>query len=153
MGVGVGNPVYRYIHRRHYLGGNMRKCPICASAHDNVDGVIMHLRNKEGGGHDQITNQYEAVQVIQDSDDAVPEVSRESMEAEESDDDQLEEDSTPVESDTDPSSYFDEPDGRPIANDDIPLPCEHEYINPEDLPDREILVTCSVCGDQWAFSK
>ena len=131
----------------------MRKCPICGSAHDNVDGVIMHLRNKEGGGHDKITNQYEAVQVIQDSDDAVPEVSRETMEAEQSDDQQLEEDSTAVESDSDPASYFDEPDGRPIANDDIPLPCEHEYINPDDLPDREILVTCSVCGDQWAFQK
>jgi hypothetical protein len=111
------------------------------------------MRNKPGEGHENITNQYQAVQRIQDSDQSVPEVSRETTPTEEGNKTQLEDGTEPADTPNDPSSYFDEPDGEPITKDEIKLPCGHETITLENLPDRRIDVTCSVCDKKWGFEK
>jgi len=135
-------------------------CPICDSLHANIDGVIMHLRNKQDSEHNHIDNQYQAVAVIQESENAVPEVSTDTQNGNSgtmsggstSDDTDL--DGGPeTEAADNPESVFDEPTGSAVSSTDIELPCGHESLDASELPDREVLVSCTVCGDEWAFQK
>jgi hypothetical protein len=135
-------------------------CPICDSLHANIDGVIMHLRNKQDSDHNHIDNQYQAVAVIQESENAVPELSTDTQN---DDSDSMSGDSTSPDTDLDggpdteaaenPESVFDEPTGSAVSSTDIELPCGHESLDASELPDREVLVSCTVCGDEWAFQK
>lgn len=147
-------------------------CPICDSLHANIDGVIMHLRNKQDSEHNHINNQYQAVAVIQESENAVPEVSTDtqkgdsgtmsggstsddtgSMSAGSTSDDTDLDGGPDTEAADNPESVFDEPTGSAVSSTDIELPCGHESLDPSELPDREVLVSCTVCGDEWAFQK
>lgn len=131
--------------------------------HANIDGVIMHLRNKQDDDHNHINNQYEAVGVIQDSENPVPEVSKDTKTdvSEDTSEPNSEPDQQASSSETPPNveepdngeAVFDEPSGRGVQSTDVELPCGHESLDPSELPDREILVSCTTCGDEWAFQK
>jgi hypothetical protein len=123
----------------------MRYCPICGSVFDNTDGAIMHMLNKKDDEHAHIGSKYQAAIAIQENEGGVdtPEVGQNTQTL---DDDTKEEPLKDGESgEAKSSDLFDEPDGGGLTGEALELPCGHESVNPEEIPDGKN-VTCSVCG-------
>jgi len=107
----------------------------------------MHMLNKQDDEHADIESKYQAAIAIQESEGKTdsPKVAQNSQT----------QDNTPQEeSPKDDSSkdLFDEPDGGGLEGESLPLPCGHESVNTEEIPDGKN-VTCSVCGKTHGVRK
>ena len=124
----------------------MKECPLCGSPHDSIDGVIMHMRNSQDEVHANIHNQMQAVEHIQNAENDSVEVPKDTQNAEYG--------GSP------PEGMFDEPStGAELSDysgddegDYVALPCGHEELHPDDIPEAATSVVCEVCGEKYGVS-
>jgi len=112
----------------------------------------MHMLNKQDEEHADIESKYQAAIAIQESDAKADSMKVGQNSQTQDNIPQEESPKNDSSNETESKDLFDEPDGGVLESESLTLPCGHESVNPEEIPDGKN-VTCSVCGKTHGVRK